>query len=317
MKGKTQQFNYEELEQRLGKDLLLQRLERQSIDTMRFWGFSLKRPLDLLSKPHGLIRLGLKSVGLWHRGCRNALAIEVVEHHLQLPTLPEELSGMRILHLTDMHFGFNPAFTDHLVRAIQSIDYDLLVCTGDFRFATSGPCDETLRESERLMEALEPPVYTVLGNHDPIEMVPDLERMGYRVLLNESVQLNHGGVDFHLLGVDDPHHFETAAVSNATEGVAPNGFRLLISHSSEVYQEAERLGIDCMLNGHTHGGQICLPGGWPILNHADAPRAFCSGPWRFGKLVGYTSRGSGCTGLPIRFNCPPEITLHVLSTPVG
>jgi predicted MPP superfamily phosphohydrolase len=78
----------------------------------------------------------------------------------------------------------------------------------------------------------------------------------------------------------------------------------------EVYCEAERAGFDVMLSGHTHGGQICLPGGIPITLDAKLPRHMGKGAWRYGKLSGYTSVGAGSSVVPVRFNCPPEITLH-------
>jgi hypothetical protein len=89
-------------------------------------------------------------------------------------------------------------------------------------------------------------------------------------------------------------------------------FSVLISHTPEVYREAERAGFDVMLSGHTHGGQICLPGGIPITLDAKLPRRFGRGAWRYGKLHGYTSVGAGSSVVPVRFNCPPEITLHHL-----
>jgi predicted MPP superfamily phosphohydrolase len=67
-----------------------------------------------------------------------------------------------------------------------------------------------------------------------------------------------------------------------------------------------------MLCGHTHGGQICLPGGIPVLTDCDAPRRMARGAWRHGRLAGYTSAGSGCSIVDARFHCPPEITLHTL-----
>jgi uncharacterized protein len=71
-------------------------------------------------------------------------------------------------------------------------------------------------------------------------------------------------------------------------------------------------GFDLMLSGHTHGGQICLPGGVPILLGADLPRAFGAGAWRHGGMAGYTSVGAGSSVVPVRFNNRPEITLHRL-----
>jgi len=69
---------------------------------------------------------------------------------------------------------------------------------------------------------------------------------------------------------------------------------------------------DLMLAGHTHGGQICLPGGVPITLDSDLPRSLGRGAWRYGGMQGYTSVGAGCSVVAVRLNCTPEITLHTL-----
>jgi hypothetical protein len=93
----------------------------------------------------------------------------------------------------------------------------------------------------------------------------------------------------------------------------PDGeFSILISHTPEVYRQAALAGFNLLLSGHTHGGQICLPGGIPITLDSVLPRFMGSGAWKYGSLIGYTSVGAGSSIVPVRFNCPPEITLHHL-----
>jgi len=87
---------------------------------------------------------------------------------------------------------------------------------------------------------------------------------------------------------------------------------LLLSHTPEPYRRAAEAGFDVMLCGHTHGGQICLPGGVPITLDARIPRRFGRGAWRYGRMAGYTSPGVGTSIVDVRINCPPEITLHRL-----
>src|ERR1700743_523174 len=86
---------------------------------------------------------------------------------------------------------------------------------------------------------------------------------------------------------------------------------VLLSHSADGYQDAERAGVGAFLCGHTHGGHICLPCGLPIMN-SRTPRHWASGPWRHGNMIGYTSRGVGTSAVAARFNCLPEVTLHTL-----
>ena len=104
----------------------------------------------------------------------------------------------------------------------------------------------------------------------------------------------------------------------AAQHIPPDSTAILLSHSPEPYQRAAHAGFDLMLSGHTHGGQICLPGGVALMTNADCPRRFCKGAWHYHAMQGYTSVGSGSSVVGVRFNCPPAITLHHLrsgSTP--
>ena len=98
----------------------------------------------------------------------------------------------------------------------------------------------------------------------------------------------------------------------AAQNIPPEALAILLSHSPEPYRLAAHTGFDLMLSGHTHGGQICLPGGVALMTNADCPRRFCRGAWRYHHMQGYTSLGSGSSVVGVRFNCPPEITLHHL-----
>src|SRR4029453_13562454 len=93
----------------------------------------------------------------------------------------------------------------------------------------------------------------------------------------------------------------------------PDGaFSILLSHTPEIYRQAAHAGFDLLLSGHTHGGQICLPGSIPITLDSVLPRRMGAGAWRYRDMIGYTSVGAGSSIVAVRFNCPPEITLHRL-----
>ena len=154
--------------------------------------------------------------------------------------------------------------------------------------------------------------YGVLGNHDSIRMVPELEDMGIRMLLNESVSIRRGAAQIHLVGIDDAHYFRVDDIEKASAVVPQDGFSVLLSHTPEIYRLAAHANFNLLLSGHTHGGQICLPGRIPIVLDSDLPRFMGSGPWVYRDLAGYTSVGVGSSVVPVRFNCPPEITLHHL-----
>jgi hypothetical protein len=156
-------------------------------------------------------------------------------------------------------------------------------------------------------------VYGVLGNHDCIEMLPEFEQAGVTMLVNDAEEIRHDGTSLWVVGVDDPHYYQCHDVGQAFRKTRPDDFRLFLSHSPELYQEAAAWGANLYLCGHTHGGQICLPRIGPLFTHSRAPRFTVAGPWEYGGMVGYTCRGAGASGVPLRFNCPGEISLLTLT----
>lgn len=261
---------------------------------------------------HQIIRLVLRLSFLHARGRRNAMKLRLCEHTLHLPHLPEAFDGYTILQLSDLHLDMNPEFPAVLAGFVRELEYDLCVLTGDFRMLTYGPIDGALRGMDRVRANLGEDVYGVLGNHDSIRMLPPLEEMGIRMLMNESVRIGDPDGGFRLAGVDDPHYFGADNLENAARGMGEHEPSILLAHSPEIYRQAAHAGYDVLLCGHTHGGQIRLPGGIPIFCNADCPRRFCAGPWRYNHMQGYTSLGTGSSVVDVRFNCPPEVTLHRL-----
>jgi predicted MPP superfamily phosphohydrolase len=258
------------------------------------------------------VRLLLKLVGCWRWGYRNFQAIRVIENTIWLPRLPPPLDGFRLLQLSDLHLDLDLALRPAIEARLREVRYDLAVVTGDFRDTTTEDHAPSVKEVVRLLPALTAPAFAVLGNHDFLEIVPPLERAGLRFLLNEVVTVERGGATLWLAGVDDAYFYKTHDLVRVRNAIPEEGFSILLSHSPEIYRQASSHGFDLMLSGHTHGGQICLPGGVPVVKACDVPRAFVAGPWSFRGMGGYTSRGTGSCGVPVRFFCPPEITLHVL-----
>jgi predicted MPP superfamily phosphohydrolase len=159
-------------------------------------------------------------------------------------------------------------------------------------------------------QEFEPPANP--GRFNSIIMVPDLEALGIRVLLNESVAIDRDNSSIYLVGVDDAHFYRADNIEKAAAAVPHDCVSVLLSHTPEIYRQAAHAGFNLMLSGHTHGGQICLPGGIPILLEADLPRAFGAGAWHHAGMAGYTSAGTGSSVVPVRFNSRPEIALHQL-----
>lgn len=270
--------------------------------------FQVERWLDF----YGCVRLGLKLGGLWQRAVRNYLDIRVERNEVVLDRLPPGFDGFTILQLTDLHADLHPDFPEAVRRTIAPLDYDCLVVTGDFRTCTYGDHTGATATSIDLLADRKADCYATLGNHDSLEKVPAMEAAGIRFLLNEHVCLQRGSETIYLVGIDDPNFYRSHNFERALAGVPESACKLLLSHSPETYREAALLGFDFLMAGHTHGGQICLPGGRVLMHDGTAPRRFLSGAWREGGLQGYTSRGTGGTGLPVRLNCPAEVTLHVL-----
>jgi len=261
---------------------------------------------------HGWIRHGLRLAGLHGRGRRNAVAIEVREHELPLPGLPDVFDGFTLLHLSDLHVDMRPDFVPALVEQLRPLRYDLAVLTGDYRARTFGPFAAAIDGMREIRNALTGNACAVLGNHDTIRMVPGLESAGYRVLLNEMERITRDGESIYISGIDDAHYYRMENFHRAAGDIPADACSILLSHTPETYRHAAYAGFSLMLCGHTHGGQICLPGGMPVMTDADCPRAFARGLWSYQGLTGFTSTGAGTSIVDVRLNCPPEITLHTL-----
>lgn len=298
--GSDEQRALARLQERIGAAHLHQRLEREA---GRLAGARLV---------HRLIRGGLTLAGLRERGRRNLLNIQLRHNTVQLARLPAALDGRTLLHVSDPHLDMDAAFLEHLIECLQGLRFDACVLTGDFRFHHHGPLQRVHDALQRLRPHLGERAYVVLGNHDSIRMVPGMEQRGYAVLLNESARWQLGADSLALAGIDDAHYFRTHDLHKALADVAPGECVLLLSHTPEPYRQAADADVDLMLCGHTHGGQVCLPGGVPILTDTPTPRAYVRGAWRYRSMAGYTSVGCGASVVDVRLNCLPELTLHHL-----
>jgi uncharacterized protein len=258
-----------------------------------------------------LVRGCMRLSGLYGRAMTNARTLATVHHDAPVPGLPRAFYGFRILHLSDLHIDVSEQTAHAIIEAVRNVDYDVCVLTGDYRFQTSGDIAPTLHNMARLRASLATDTYAVLGNHDSVAMLPELEDMGIRVLMNESVVLERSGERVFLAGIDDAHFFGVENFEKALDGVPPDAVTVLLSHTPEVYRQAAHAGVDLFLCGHTHGGQVCLPGRIPLMLDARI-RRLGRGSWRYGGMIGYTSPGAGTSIVEVRLNCPAEITLHTL-----
>lgn len=301
------------LEKRLGRRHARARLGIEKDHEAQVFGQGINFfHIENLPLSHALISAVLMATGLYWRGLSNAAKVELRENLIVSPRLPQAFDGFTILQLSDLHVEMSEAAMDRVVALLEGTSYDLCVLTGDYRAKTWGPHEAAISGVARVRDALRGEVYGVLGNHDTILMVPALETMGITMLLNEGKIIERAGERIHLAGIDDAHYYRMDNLDKAAADIPPGAFSILVSHTPEIYRQAAHADFDVLLSGHTHGGQICLPGRIPITLDSVLPRSMGSGAWRYHDMIGYTSVGAGSSVVPVRFNCPPEITLHRL-----
>jgi uncharacterized protein len=259
-----------------------------------------------------VIRNALRITGLYRRARRNAERVVVRDNLICSERIPKSFDGFTLLQISDLHADLNEGAMRNLARLVVELSYDICVLTGDYRGKTYGPFDATLESIARVRSRIKSPVYGVLGNHDTICMVPGLEGMEIRMLLNENVTIEWEDGHIYLAGIDDAHYYRVDNIQRAASELSDHAFSILLSHTPEIYRQAAHAGFDVLLSGHTHGGQICLPGSVPITLHSELPRRMGSGAWHYNDMLGYTSAGVGSSIVPVRLNCSPEITLHRL-----
>jgi len=247
--------------------------------------------------------------GLYSKGKKNALAIGVTEQSFFFPELPEKFDGFRILFLSDLHLDGLEGIDHEISRIVHDIETDLCLIGGDLRMKVYGDSSEAIAKLQLVMQHVHAPLgaFGVLGNHDCIEMLPDLEDTGLIMLVNDGVAIERDNERIWIAGVDDPHYYRLHDVAQATSEIPDGDFTIFLAHSPEAYAEAEEYGANLYLCGHTHGGQVCLEKDVPIITNSRAPRYTAHGKWHHGRMKGYTSRGVAPSSIPVRINCPGEI----------
>jgi predicted MPP superfamily phosphohydrolase len=240
----------------------------------------------------------------WHaRGVRNALDLELTRLELKITGLPAAFDGYRILHVSDSHLDILPAIADVAARLLNGVEVDLLALTGDVHGRERHPLSLSVEPLKRVLAGVtvRDRRLAILGNHDPVEMVDALEAMDFEVLVNRTTALSRSGAVVHVTGLDDVHNFYSPAARAALDQRF-DGCRIALVHSGEMADHAAAAGCTLYLCGHTHGGQICLPGGRAVFTQLARCRYAVLGVWREGAMVGYTSPGLGVSRPTVRFN---------------
>ncbi len=245
-----------------------------------------------------------------------AFAVEpyLVALHTVSVALPElGPRTVRILHLSDLHMG-SPGWRESRVRDLAGrCQPDLIAFTGDL-VSRAQHVPEACGWLGNLSSLA--PVYAVPGNYayrvGGERYLSELSRAGVVLLRNRAVQVRLDGAQFWLLGVDDPSSTRSR-LEDAVAQIQGTGPRILLAHFPTIVEQASYYGIELVLAGHTHGGQIRVPGiGAVFPFRTPLLKRYQMGLYKLGDTTMYVTSGVGTTVIPARFLCRPEIVLLVL-----
>ena len=246
----------------------------------------------------------------------------IVRQDFFLPRWPERMNGFTVAVLSDFHY--DPHFSIHPLRAaiamVSRLHPDLIALTGDFVSVPLVGDDQkaafAAEPCARLLRQMTAPhgLWAVMGNHDdgtdPEHVTRALQAENIRVLANHSEPIEQDGARFWLAGVNDVMS-GTADLSKTIRVVPAGEAVVLLAHEPDFADEAAQYPIDLQLSGHSHGGQIRIPF-LPPLYLPELAKKYVWGTYHVGPLMLHTSAGLGTVGVPMRLNCPPEITLLTL-----
>ena len=246
----------------------------------------------------------------------------IVRKEIALRRWPSRLDGFTVALLSDFHY--DPYFSIHPLRSaihvVNSLRPALIVLTGDFvsapfagkpatGAAAAEPCAQLLRQMQAPYG-----LWAVLGNHDaytdPGRVTSALRDEGIQVLVNQALPIESNGARFWLAGVDDVLD-GTADLDATLHAVPIDEATILLVHEPDYADYVARYAVDLQLSGHSHGGQVRVPFVRPLYL-PELARKYIWGSYEIGGLTLYTNPGLGTVGLPVRWNCPPEITLLTL-----
>jgi len=235
---------------------------------------------------------------------------------LPIPNLPPALEGIRILHLADVHFNRKwTAAHDELVAKIEQEKADLILLTGDMLENKTYVLPD-LPHVRRLAGHLTAPLgcFSILGNHDGDLFGPHLRDTPITLIDNDWRRLQVGDAAIELIGLPGVHRDDLSpTVLAGFPAKSPGALRIVLAHFPDHVRKIASLNADVMLAGHTHGGQVCLPGGVPIVRHDSLPRRYCKCIHRVNDLWLVVSRGFGFAGgVNVRLFCPAEVVVLTL-----
>jgi uncharacterized protein len=249
--------------------------------------------------------------------------ISIERRTIHLKRLPDAFHGFRIVQISDFHYGqfTEPYFLREIVRHVNRLNPDAVVFNGDYVTMGFLPEENTIRDADPCAEILSgvtcPLLYTVLGNHDSGYAEPAVKSAlaNHRLplLYNSNLPLERDGKRLWFAGTGDACDKKVDLAKAVPEASQIDGEPvILLVHEPDILPKVARYGADLMLSGHTHGGQIRIPF-LPPIHLPPLGRRYVHGLFRMGDTQLYVNRGVGTVAVPMRFNCPPEITEITLS----
>lgn len=251
----------------------------------------------------------------------NRIKVEYV--NLTLPRLSPEFSGLRVVQISDIHMGnwMNPERLQHVADMVAEQKPDLLFLTGDFLIGHffDKNSEVQLQEMVNILLPLAKsfPSFGVLGNHDHWTKSGAVRAMlkdsGIMELNNSIFTISRGNEHLHLCGVDDVWE-KDARLDEVIEKLPDDAAAILLAHEPDFADISAKTGrFDLQVSGHSHGGQVVIPFmGPPVLPYLG--QKYHTGLYQVGNMLQYTNRGVGMAMPPVRFNCPPEITVFTLKS---
>ena len=245
--------------------------------------------------------------------------LEVSKQTIKLPNLPQSFQSLRLMHLTDLHY-LHPLKKEHvaaLVQRVHQLQPDLICFTGDLADHVGTP----IRELIPYLRQLQAPFgkFAINGNHDlgHPDLIAVFEQSGFIYLENHHQKIQRNGETLIIAGVEyleelrsDPQNIKSI-IQQSLRGIKPHEHCIiLLAHAPDYADQAKLFPIDLQLSGHSHGGQVKFPFIGPLL-YVPGAKKYVEGlyQWSNHQLQLYVDRGIGCSILPIRFLCRPQMTL--------
>jgi predicted MPP superfamily phosphohydrolase len=260
-----------------------------------------------------LVKLIFDGFGLTALGFRNTQRITRKHIEVKSEKIGKAFNNFKIMFISDFHLNGNPLLIKPIQQILQEEEVDIYLLGGDYQVNAFGNYQVIKSLYTQLFAVIDTSkVYGVLGNHDEYKIAEILNDLGVNMLINDYLKLTREDDSLIISGIDDSDRYLSYEFPKLRDEA--NNYKILLTHSPNVYKEAQQKGYNLLLAGHTHSGQICYPGGIPIVRFTKFPRKYSYSLWKYRDMQGYTTAGVGNTWVNVRFFCPPEVAIITLKS---